>query len=195
MQPNPSDPRVLRPKLLQLLSAVQQYFEATTMTVAGASPVWMAFDALRRNQALAQEFVADLNRLLEFLSKELGPSLAAPPSQPAAPPPSSLLTADELSDQETMLLGRLPASMQATIDAHKQAKTGRAEPATPTAPATTAPPAPPVQERAEPRRSPPGPERPGARGVVVSGTIGGDRPSPRSEEPRSEPPSKAPPRA
>jgi hypothetical protein len=42
-----------------------------------SSPYWSAFDALRRNKPLAEEFVSQLQGLLlEFLDRELVPALA-----------------------------------------------------------------------------------------------------------------------
>ena len=73
---------------MERLGALKTYFEATSVAVGMKSPYWSAFDALRRNQPLAEAFVGDLQRLLDFLDQELVPALgqlaAVRPAVPAA---------------------------------------------------------------------------------------------------------------
>ena len=87
MLPTGSDPRALRAKLLEYLGNVKQFFEATNVSFnLNASPYWSAFDALRRNKPLAEEFVTQLTTLLEFLDRELAPALLQAQNQvPSAP--------------------------------------------------------------------------------------------------------------
>ncbi|HNO69837.1 MAG TPA: hypothetical protein PKI49_15080, partial [Pseudomonadota bacterium] len=82
-----SDPKALRAKLLEYLGNVKQFFEATNVSFnLNASPYWSAFDALRRNKPLAEEFVTQLTTLLEFLDRELAPALLQAQNQvPSAP--------------------------------------------------------------------------------------------------------------
>ena len=77
LSPSP-DSRALRARLMERLGALRAYFEATSVSVGLKSPYWSAFDALRRNQPLAESFVADLQQLLEFLDNELVPALTQP---------------------------------------------------------------------------------------------------------------------
>ncbi|HRI54533.1 MAG TPA: hypothetical protein PLW65_30550, partial [Pseudomonadota bacterium] len=109
---------------MELLGALKGYFEATMIGVGGGSPYWAAFDALRRNQHLAQAFVGDLQSMLEFLDRELVPALSqgAPGSLGAPPSPEpavSTLEVDEgegINDAETLLLHRLPPEVQADMN-------------------------------------------------------------------------------
>ncbi|HPH28844.1 MAG TPA: hypothetical protein PLA87_18470, partial [Pseudomonadota bacterium] len=125
MLPIASDSRALRSKLVDLLSALQAYFEATSMNVGAGSGYFAAFDALRRNQHLAEAFVSDLQNLMEFLDREMLPALSqsasggAPgaSSGPARPAMPSILLSDEsepgeINDAETLLLHRLPPEIQ-----------------------------------------------------------------------------------
>ncbi|WP_233206319.1 hypothetical protein [Haliangium sp. UPWRP_2] len=75
--PSGADLRALRARLLEKLSAVKAYFEATSINLNLRSPYWGAFDALRRNQPLAESFVNDLQGLLQFLDNDLAPILTA----------------------------------------------------------------------------------------------------------------------
>jgi hypothetical protein len=68
--PPGADLRALRASLLEKLSAVKAYFEATSINLNLRSPYWGAFDALRRNQPLAESFVNDLQQLLNFLDND-----------------------------------------------------------------------------------------------------------------------------
>jgi len=78
MLPTGSDLRALRAKLLERLGNVKQFFEATNVGFGlNSSPYWSAFDALRRNKPLAEEFVGQLQALLDFLDSELAPALLA----------------------------------------------------------------------------------------------------------------------
>ena len=87
MLPTGSDPRALRAKLLEHLGNVKQFFEATSVGFnPNVSPYWSAFDALRRNKPLAEEFVGQLQGLLDFLDRELVPALAQ--AQVGASPPA-----------------------------------------------------------------------------------------------------------
>ena len=68
----------MRAKLLERLGNVKQFFEATNVGFGlNSSPYWSAFDALRRNKPLAEEFVGQLQALLDFLDSELAPALLA----------------------------------------------------------------------------------------------------------------------
>ncbi len=85
MLPIGSDPRALRAKLLEYLGNVKQFFEATNVGFnMNASPYWSAFDALRRNKPLAEEFVTQLTTLLDFLDRELAPALLQAQNQAPA---------------------------------------------------------------------------------------------------------------
>ena len=104
----------LRARLLEKLSAVKAYFEATSINLNLRSPYWGAFDALRRNQPLAESFVNDLQGLLQFLDNDLAPILTAlqsgaAPSAAAAPPATSGWRSAEppsssINDDQTRLL-------------------------------------------------------------------------------------------
>ena len=81
---------------MELLGALKAYFEATMIGVGKGSPYWAAFDALRRNQHLAESFVGDLQSLLEFLDRELVPALSQGPgaaSSASLPSPSTAVGA------------------------------------------------------------------------------------------------------
>ena len=87
MLPTGSDPRALRAKLISYLGNVKQFFEATSVGFnPNVSPYWSAFDALRRNKPLAEEFVSQLQTLLEFLDREMIPALAQAPARVSTPP-------------------------------------------------------------------------------------------------------------
>ena len=82
-----ADLRALRARLLEKLGAVKAYFEATSINLNLRSPYWGAFDALRRNQPLAESFVNDLQQLIAFIDNDLVPALSSPPSAAAAAQP------------------------------------------------------------------------------------------------------------
>lgn len=98
----------LRARLIELSGAVRGYFEGTGTNRAAGAGLFAAFDALRRNRPLAEAFVADLEALLSFLEQELVPALSG-----AAPRPVAAGRA--IKDDETMLLNRLPASVQKEV--------------------------------------------------------------------------------
>ena len=75
MPPAPLDPRALRARLLERMGALKAYFEATSVSIGLKAPYWGAFDALRRNQPLAEAFVAELQKLLELLENDVVPAL------------------------------------------------------------------------------------------------------------------------
>ena len=90
MPPTGFDPRALRAKLIKRLGNVTQFFEATSAGFnPAASPYWSAFDALRRNKPLAEEFVAQLHDLLDFLDREVVPALEQAQNEVPAPWPVS----------------------------------------------------------------------------------------------------------
>lgn len=115
MHPSTPDIRTLRANLMERLSAVKAYFEATSVSVGLKSPYWSAFDALRRNQPLAESFVSDLQQLLTFLEFDMVPALSQPPAQPSSVPPaqpapptsnwrSAVPPASNFNDEQTRLL-------------------------------------------------------------------------------------------
>src|SRR5438128_69893 len=134
------DQRARRARLMELSGAVRAYFEATT--VGAGAGFWAAFDALRKNQPLAQAFVGDLEALLAYIDKELAPALSGalpqvqapraqpaevrrePPAQAARPAPAA--PPANINEDETMLLGRLPASVQKEVLRFEQARAGGA---------------------------------------------------------------------
>ncbi len=120
MLPASPDPRALRARLMERLGALRAYFEATSITVGLKSPYWSAFDALRRNQPLAEAFVADLQQLLEFLENDLVPALSQPMAAPARVPAPALENAP-LNDQETRILSNLPPAVQRDLVSRRSA--------------------------------------------------------------------------
>src|SRR5262245_58973047 len=105
MLPPSPDSRALRIRLMEKLGALKAYFEATSVSVGMKSPYWSAFDALRRNQPLAEAFVADLQQLLDFLETEMVPALSQPASaRPSVQVPLVPQQSGPLNDQETRVL-------------------------------------------------------------------------------------------
>lgn len=121
----PDQHRALRARLMELTGAVKAYFEATAAVSVGAVGYWGAFDALRKNQALAQSFVSDLQALLDHLEREVIPAFSGKgqqaPTAPAAPastvqapqaPQAQSQGQTSINEEATMLLTRLPESVQ-----------------------------------------------------------------------------------
>lgn len=117
MLPTGSDPRALRAKLLEYLGNVKQFFEATNVGFnLNASPYWSAFDALRRNKPLAEEFVTQLTTLLDFLDRELAPALLQAQNQaPGMASPSAHAPAGPWPGQPGALPSPLPGSALGSI--------------------------------------------------------------------------------
>jgi len=109
MLPASSDLRALRTRLLERLSALKAYFEATSVSVGLKAPYWGAFDALRRNQPLAEAFVSDLQQLLDLLEREVVPALGQPAPGRSAGPASQALSTHEPDGQ---IVSSLPAAIQ-----------------------------------------------------------------------------------
>ncbi|MCS6914227.1 MAG: hypothetical protein NZ890_13415 [Myxococcota bacterium] len=133
------DLQALRARLLELHGAVKGYFEATT--VGYSAGYWSAFDALRRNQHLAQAFVGELQALLEFLERELAPALspatgptgrtspgASPMRSATQAPPNAGPSVRPIHEDETMLLSRLPDNVQAEAARLVAARSARSTP-------------------------------------------------------------------
>jgi hypothetical protein len=135
----PDQHRALRARLMELTGAVKAYFEATAAVSVGAG-YWGAFDALRKNQALAQSFVGDLQALLDHLEREVIPVLSSSKqAAPPAPPPVQAQAAQtqpqgqtSINEEATMLLNRLPESVQKeAMRLSKELESARSAPQTP----------------------------------------------------------------
>src|SRR5438105_4437181 len=73
-------------RLLELKDAVKAFFEVT----GGAGTAWdTAFRAVRRNDEMAQSFVADLRRLVEHIETTYAPARAAAPARERPAPPAT----------------------------------------------------------------------------------------------------------
>ena len=59
-----AEQQALRAKVAELYDAVKSYFEVTNVGASGG--YWGAFDALRKNQHLAESFVGDLKSLMHI---------------------------------------------------------------------------------------------------------------------------------
>lgn len=165
--------RELRARLLELHGAVKGYFEATVVGVGAG--YFSAFDALRRNQHLAESFVSDLQALLEHIEREVAPALgpttgaartvesaparAAEPTRPTATSQSGAIPT--INDEQTMLLARLPDNVQA--EAMRFLAESRAAPREASRPPAAGAPA--------TRAAAPAPSE--RRGVSTAGVIGG----------------------
>ncbi len=156
--PPGADLRALRARLLEKLSAVKAYFEATSINLNLRSPYWGAFDALRRNQPLAESFVNDLQQLLNFLDNDLAPVLTSLQSAGAqAPPPatSAWRSAEPVSptinEDQTRLLSDLAVEQRRELPGTRSSGRGLAAPIIDMdarlAPAPAPAPAPPPRSR------------------------------------------------
>ena len=140
--PSAADLRALRARLLEKLGAVKAYFEATSINLNLRSPYWGAFDALRRNQPLAESFVSDLQQLIAFIDNDLVPALSSPPgaaasaSQPApatsawrsSDPVPSAAGSSSINDEQTRLLTDLAIEPRRELPGARPASRGLAAP-------------------------------------------------------------------
>jgi len=140
--PSAADLRALRARLLEKLAAVKAYFEATSINLNLRSPYWGAFDALRRNQPLAESFVSDLQQLIAFIDNDLVPALSSPPgaagsASPPAPATSAWRSSDpvpsaagssSINDEQTRLLTDLALEPRRELPGARPASRGLAAP-------------------------------------------------------------------
>lgn len=135
-------------RLLQLKDSVKAFFDVTGI---GGSDAAAAFRAVRRNDHLAESFLAELIALVDYIEAEF----TAAPMRRLPPPPPARIPArgPSLHDQETVLLDVVKATAGGP-------PASRPLPARSPAPSRPAPRPPSRPSVAPPRRSVPADDSP-----------------------------------